>query len=309
MALRLDDLDYFLAVAAHGKVRRAAAVLGVSQPAVTQGLQRLERELGFPLFIRSARGMELTRVAEQFRKRAKTLRSGLDEAIKEAADRHLGEMGVLRIGVSPLYVQRLLMPAALELRRQRPASRLSMMLNLNDVLIRALRSGDIDIAINALPALVPEDLQALPLIEDDLFLVAREGHPLLRRPRLKLSDLADAEWLLPGPDVAVRRTIETRFLQAGLPPPRVAIEINNTGVGHQLYQLVVHSDLIAVASEAVLGSAVGKGLERLPMADAHLARTVGVVFRKDIALPLLAERLLELLKAAHVDPRDRSRQG
>ena len=43
--MRLDDLDYFLAVATHGKVRRAAAALGVSQPAVTQGLQRLEKEV------------------------------------------------------------------------------------------------------------------------------------------------------------------------------------------------------------------------------------------------------------------------
>ncbi|MDM0118107.1 LysR family transcriptional regulator, partial [Variovorax sp. J22R133] len=103
MALRLDDIDYFLAVAQHGQVRRAAAALGLSQPALTKGLQRLEKELGFPLFERGARGMTLTPVAEQFRQRTQTLRASLGDAIKEAADLHLGAMGTLRVGVSPLY--------------------------------------------------------------------------------------------------------------------------------------------------------------------------------------------------------------
>src|SRR5687767_6896650 len=80
MALRLDDIDYFLAVARHRQVRRAALDLGLSQPAVTKGIQRLEQELGFPLFTRSRRGMELTAVAEQFHERVRTLRNSLGEA-------------------------------------------------------------------------------------------------------------------------------------------------------------------------------------------------------------------------------------
>jgi DNA-binding transcriptional LysR family regulator len=227
--MRLEDLDYFLAVAAHGKVRAAAAALDVSQPAVTQGLQRLEKEMGFPLFVRSASGMTLTPAAQQFRQRTGTLRASLAEAVKEAADLHLGQMGVLRVGVSPLYVQRLFVPAALELRRQRPAVRLSVMLNLNDALITALRVGDIALAINALPGRMHDDLRLVPLITDELCLVVREDHPLLRKRRLRLRDLVDAQWLLPGPGVAARRNLEGRFAEAGLPPPRVTVEVSNTG--------------------------------------------------------------------------------
>lgn len=297
MTVRIDDIDYFLAVATHGKVRRAATALGVSQPAVTQGLQRLERELGFPLFERSARGMQLTAVAQPFRDRAQVLRAGLDEAIKEAADLHLGERGLLRVGVSPLYAQRLFVPAAIALRQQRPAARLRLMLTLNDALLAALRQGDIDLSISALPGVLPTDLQALPLIEDALCLVVREQHPLVLKRRLRLQDLVGAQWMLPGPGVAARRSVEARLTEAGLPPPQVAVEIGNTAWG-QLNQMVVHSDLISIVSEASLGMPGAAGLVALPMADARFNRTIGALTRREERPAPLVQRFLELLAAS-----------
>ena len=295
MTVRLDDVDYFLAVADHGQVRRAAVTLGVSQPAVSKGLQRLEKELGFPLFERSARGMQLTRVAEQFRQRTRSLRASLGEAIKEAADLHLGEMGVLRVGVSPLYAQRLFVPACIQLHRQRRAARIRVMLNLNDALLAALRLGDVDLTVNALPSVIAEDLQALPLITDALCLVVRDGHPLLARRRLRLQHLVDAEWLLPGPAVAARRSVEGRLAEAGLPPPKVVVEVSNTAWG-QLNRLLVNSDLVSIASEAMLETPTGAGLVPLPMADARFARDIGVVTRKGVVLLPLAQRFVELLQ-------------
>ncbi len=294
MALRLDDVDYFLAVAEHGQVRRAAAALGLSQPALTKGLQRLEKELGFPLFERGSRGMTLTPVAEQFRQRTKTLRASLADAIKEAADLHLGAMGTLRAGVSPLYAERLFVPAVLQLHQQRPAARVRLMINLNDALLAALRLGDLDLSINAIPKVLPDDLQALPLMSDDLCMVVREGHPLLSRRHLRLSDLVDAQWILPGAAVASRRGVEARLAEAGLPPPHVAIEVSNTTA--PLSRLIAQSDLVALMSEASLAGPNGQGLAPLPFAEARLSRAIGVVTRKHHPLPPLAVRLIEILQ-------------
>lgn len=294
MAVRLDDIDYFLAVAQHGQVRRAAAALGLSQPALTKGLQRLEKELGFPLFERGPRGMTLTPVAEQFRQRTQTLRASLADAIKEAADLHLGAMGLLRVGVSPLYAQRLFVPACLRLHQQRPAARLRVNINLNEALIAALRLGDLDLAINAIPRVMPDDLEAMRLMTDDLCMVVREGHPLLSRRRVRLQDLADAQWMLPGPGVAGRRAVEARLAEAGLPPPRVAVEVSNTA--GQLSRLLARSDLVAIMSEATLAGAAGEGLTPLPFAEARFTRAIGAVTRKGHVLPPLAKRFLEILK-------------
>lgn len=295
MPIRLDDIDYFLAVADEGQVHRAAARLGVSQPAVTKGLQRLEKELGFPLFDRGARGMTLTAVAEGFLQRTRHLRAGLDGAIKEAADLHLGAMGVLRVGLSPLYAEQLFVPASVQLLRQRPAARFQVSMNLNDALLAALRAGDIDLTLHALPGVMPADLQGHPLLHDDLLMVVRDGHPLLTRRRLRLRDLAQAQWLLPGPAVASRRNVEGRLAEAGLPPANVAIEVNNTA--GPLARLLLQTDLVSLMSESILRRSGGRGLVALPMADARFPRTVGVVVRRDGRLPPLAQRFLEILQA------------
>ncbi len=291
--MRLEDLDYFLAVAEHGQVRRAAALLNVSQPAITKGLQRLEAELGFPLFVRSVRGMAMTAVAEAFHQRARMVRSSLAEAVKEASDLHLGELGLLRVGVSPLYAQRLFVPAWLQLQAQRPAARVKVMITLNADLLAALRAGDLDLTLNALPPDLPAELQATVLISDDLCLVVRDGHPLLARRRLRLADLVGARWMLPGPAVAARRRLETRFEEAGLPPPRVVVELDNT-VG-QIGGLLLGSDLVSMMSAAVLATATGRGLQALPIADGRFTRAVGVVTRHDWPLPPLAKRFVEIL--------------
>jgi DNA-binding transcriptional LysR family regulator len=305
MTIRIDDIDYFLAVAEHGKVRAAAMAIGVSQPAVSQGLRRLENELGFPLFERSGSGMRPTAVARKFHMRIQALRSGLDAAVQEAADAHLGELGVLRVGVSPLYLQRLFVPAAAELRRQRPAASLRVMLHLNEELLAALRQGSIDLAISALPAEMPDDLEAISLVEDALCLVVREGHPLLMNRRLRLQELAGAQWMLPGPGVAVRRSIDQRLARAGLPLPHVVVEVSNTALG-QLNGLAVQSDLIAVMSESLIGTPWGHGLVPLPMADARFSRSVGAITRKSALLPQLASRFLDLLKAVDQGPKSPS---
>lgn len=294
MGISLDDVDYFLAVAEEGQVRKAALKLGVSQPAITKGLQRLEKTLGFELFERSVRGMTLTRVAEQFRQRTAALRGVLHDAIKEATDLHLGALGLLRVGVSPLYAQKLFVPAFVQLHRQRPAATVRASVHLNDELWRLLRQGELDMTISSLPAVVPDDLAVIELMHDDVCMVVRQGHPLLDNRRLKLGDLASVQWMLPGPGVAARRHVEARLAQAGLPPPKIALEVSNTSA--QMGQILRETDLVSIMSESMLVGASGQGLEVLPLAQARIRRVVGISLLKQVRQQPLAARFVELLQ-------------
>ena len=294
MGIQLDDIDYFLAVAEEGQVRKAAQRLGVSQPAVTKGLQRLEKALGFELFERSVKGMTPTRVAEQFRRRTSDLRGALRDAVKEATDLHLGALGLLRVGVSPLYAQKLFVPAYVQLHRQRPAATVRASVHLNDELWRLLRQGELDLTLSSLPSHVPEDLRTVALMQDDLCMVVRAAHPLLGRRRLKFADLAEVQWMLPGPDVAARRHVEARLAQAGLPPPRIALEVSNTA-GH-MRQILCETDLVSLMSESMLAGETAENLVVLPLAQARIPRAVGITVLKGATPAPLTTRFVELLQ-------------
>lgn len=140
---------------------------------------------------------------------------------------------------------------------------------------------------------MPGELQATALITDDLCMVVRDGHPLLARRRLRLADLADAQWMLPGPEVAARRAVEARLIEAGLPPPRVVVEVSTTAT--QLTGILLASDLISLVSESALAADSHRGLAVLPIADARFTRRIGVLTRRGARLPPLAERFVEIL--------------
>lgn len=294
MGIQLDDIDYFLVVAEEGQVRKAAQRLGLSQPAVTKALQRLEKALGFELFERSVKGMALSPVAEQFRQRTSSLRGALRDAVKEATDLHLGALGLLRVGVSPLYAQKLFSPAFVLLHQQRPAAKVRASVHLNDELWRQLRQGELDLTLSSLPVRVPDDLKTIELMRDDLCIVVRSEHPLLLRRRLKLGDLADVQWMLPGPQVAARRHVEAMLAQAGLPSPRIALEVSNTA--GQMRQILRETDLVSLMSESMLKTEATQGFTVLPLTQARMPRAVGITMLRHAVPTPLTTRFVQLLE-------------
>ena len=292
--MRLEDLRYFVAVAEEGHVGRAAQRLGVSQPALTKGVQRLEHGLDVELFERGPKGMALTRVGTVFFERARHLCLGLDEAVQEVSDLHLGSIGTIRVGVSPIFADRLVAETFALLLRQRPGARARLAISLNDTLLASLRLGDLDLSINALDDAEPEDLVQVPLFEDRLCVVVREGHPLLQRQHLRLQDLADAAWALPGPEVLARRRLEGWLAGDGLPPPHVLVRLDNSVT--LAPALLRGSDLLGVMSRFSLRTAAGQGLAPLPLAAANWPRRIGVVTRRGAYLSPLAARFIELLQ-------------
>lgn len=292
--VRLEDLDYFLAVADAGHVGRASEAVGATQPALTKGVQRLERELQIPLFERTSKGMLLTTAGQAFYERVRIARSGLDEAVKEANDLHLGQAGLIRAGISPNYADHFFGNACAELLRQRPAARMEVTIGLNDKLFAALRLGDLDFCISALQRSDEPEFDQQPLFSDNLHVVAREGHPIFTAASIQFTDLAEESWILPNPRVMARRSVEAAFAKRGLAPPNVVIESNSTIAS--LMSIVRATDLCSVTGESTLKHSIGDGLRMIPLADAMWPRTVGITSRRNGYLSPLARRFIELLR-------------
>src|SRR5712691_5193638 len=108
--LKLRDLHIFLATAQHGSLSAAAAELGVSQPAISEVITKLEQALGVRLFDRSKRGVQLTKYGDALRKRGTIVFDELKQTIRDIeflADPTVGE---LRIGCPESLVASVLLP-------------------------------------------------------------------------------------------------------------------------------------------------------------------------------------------------------
>src|SRR5690349_9064390 len=105
--MELRDIEYFAVVAEHGNLRRAAESLGLSQPALSKSLRRLEKSMAAKLVRRIPKGVELTTVGAALCTQARRIRLTLDDVVREAADLSQGRAGHLRIGASPVDFEEL----------------------------------------------------------------------------------------------------------------------------------------------------------------------------------------------------------
>src|SRR6185437_1285557 len=95
----LRQLKYFVAVAEERHMGRAAERLHLSQPPLSRQIQSLERELGVPLFIRTARGVDLTDAGQALLQDARAIRLLAAQAGERAQRVGKGELGTLDVGV------------------------------------------------------------------------------------------------------------------------------------------------------------------------------------------------------------------
>lgn len=176
-ALELTPLRYFVEIAARGHVTRAARSLGVTQPALSAMLRKLEREVGADLLHRTGKGVELTEAGRVFLRHATAAVREADDA-QRAVRELLGlERGTVRIGGGATATTYLIPPVVGAMRRQHPGLRFVVREAGSNAVAQAVASGELDLGIVTLPITVPdgETLEKTPLVTDELRLIAPLG--------------------------------------------------------------------------------------------------------------------------------------
>src|SRR5215467_3354907 len=281
-------------------ILKASRRLNLSQPTVTKALQDIERTLGVALFKRTNRGLEPTPYGEIFARHAKIVLAQLRHAAEELEDLRAGYSGKVTVGTLLAASASILPDAIALLKKERPGVAISVVVGTYDVLVPALLVGDLDMVLGRLPeegrsrALVYEEFYAEPIC-----VVTRRGHPLSRKRRLTLRDLANEAWLLPLPETALRRQIERAFLDADAPMPRNVIESVSILTNRALLR---KSDCIGVMPYHVALDDVEQGLLAiLPVKLKSIESPVGAILRAPGKLPPAATALLECLRLAAKD--------
>ncbi|MDE2606312.1 MAG: LysR family transcriptional regulator [Burkholderiales bacterium] len=287
------DLDYFLEVARRGQLVQAAATLEVTAAALSKGIRRLEQALGLALFERSGQGMRLTPFGQSFVPRAERIRQHHEEALQHAGDVRAGRAGQLRVGGTIAILESVISPALARMQPRRPMMRVTLMIASSDRLLERARDGQLDFAV--VPTYEPgaNGLEQAALGSDALVPVVRRGHPLLRRRRLRLADVAPLPWLLPPASSAARSRLEAVFAAAGLPAPRAAIEVDANSSWS--LSLVRGTDLVAPVPLSSLGTRPDQDVRVLDIEELQIQRTISAFSRPGAAWsPLMQEFVREL---------------
>ena len=291
--MELRDLQYFAVVAEHGNVRRASEVLGLSPPALSKSLRRLEQSVKAKLVTRSAKGVELTAVGTALLVQISRIRLTLDDVAREAEDLSQGRAGHLRIGVNAGTVEDL--PAANStLLHEAPNVTLSVTVSDNDVMVPALRNGELDLVVNYLAESPYEGCITERLYDEELVVYASANHPLARQRVVTMAQIARERWALSPVNMLPWHWLYRAFQERGLPPPQVTLQTRSLRLR---VQTVASSRLLGFNSRRFIRQATPRfRLKELPVKDVTWRRPVGVIYRESGYLSPAAKRFIEILK-------------
>ena len=289
------DLAYFLSVASTGTLARAAEQLGISQPAVTKAIQRLERKVGVTLVERTARGSVLTEAGKIFHTRVLGVSLQLDSALQEARDMGGGHAGLLRIGATPAttsFALRALFPTLLV---ERPGARVNVTTAFSDALLDAIDKREVELAVCPLPETLDASMVKEVLYDDHYSLMVSTGHPLAKRESVTLDDLVDCAWAASSRQEFARVQIEQAFAKQGYPRMRIVAEANSLAA---LMLIVSTTHLVSlIDARSFNPGPLPFDIAVRPIQFDGLLRQVGLIRRAGYLSPI-AQRAQEILRNA-----------
>jgi DNA-binding transcriptional LysR family regulator len=193
----------FRAVAHARSFSRAADVLALSQPSVSNQVASLEREIGARLLERAPGGLRLTREGEILLVHADAIAERLALASEQLATAAEGERARLRIGAFPTALAGLVPAAIARLRGQHPDLKVAVDEGTADLPAR-VRSGELHLAVafqdTARPREEPAGMQRRDLLREQFMVALAPDHRLAERPAVRLAELSDEDWTAASTD-------------------------------------------------------------------------------------------------------------
>lgn len=272
------QLRALLAIDACGSEARAAAWLGVTQPAVHAALQGLEGSLGVRLFYKFTFGTRLTPAGEALLRRVKLALAEMRDMEGDIAAWRGEVRGRVVVGVLPLSVTIFLPRAVESLASRHPDIEIRIVDGIYQSLMKHLLSADIDVIAGALRADAPEgEVQLHHLFDDDLVVVARNAHPCLQRKALKLEHLLEWDWVTPLPGTPADGALKRLFQDQGLTPPHSNL---HAGSPSMTISFVIQTGRLALTSrgQAVQDDHNGQ-LRIVPLPLPSTRRAIGLITR------------------------------
>jgi len=200
--MELLQLQYFLAVARLEHVTEAARSLHVTQSSLSKTIQRLEEDLGVPLFDRTGRKLRLNEFGSRFLRRTERALFELEQGKQEIRDLSSLEHGKLELAVTTAST----LPNILrEFRKKRPSIQFHVQMLTTQEMVTLLHRGEVDFCLSS-PPIQGDDIECQIVFIDPILVAVPKGHRLADRNSVSLTELRDESF------VGVKRGYGTRDL-------------------------------------------------------------------------------------------------
>jgi DNA-binding transcriptional LysR family regulator len=289
-ALDLKKLKAFQLTAVHGGLRLAAVRLGLTVPAVSFQIRRLEQELGVELFQRSASGLVLTKAGEHFLQEANAIFERVEHALASMVSGNVvsGQISVSTGSDIVWYFT----PKISSFIRRYPGIQLRHHVYNSVQTLQMVGAGTIDVGIGYFPR-VPKSLAKEIVTESALSLLCPRNHPLSRRHPFRLDDVARYKLVLPPGQSTTRKIIDRVFSKAKIKPP----DVLEVGSCHAAREFVETGIGVAIVHSFCVSHGLPVELRSIDASAQFGTVDFSIIYRKEGASSVLLRGLLDQLTA------------
>ncbi|UOE53862.1 LysR family transcriptional regulator [Bacillus sp. CMF12] len=190
-----DALKTFVTLAEVKNFTKTAELLLMSQPSVSLHIKNLEKEFQTKLFQRSPKYLKITPSGEILYDRAKQMITIYEQTRQEILEQQNTIKGDLKIAASFTIGEYILPPLLLDLQNQYPELNLQVTIANTEEVVQSTRSHHVDIGL--IEGQTNErELIVTPFLEDELFIVTSNQHPLVQKEEATIADLQDQAWIM-----------------------------------------------------------------------------------------------------------------
>ncbi len=293
--LETRQLRIFLAVAETLHFGRAAKKLGMAQPNLSQQIARLESLVGYPLFLRNAKGVRLSPAGEFLKQKAGVLMANLHGTLETTRRLGSGSEGSLVVGFCGSVMLTSVAGVIGGFRSAYPEVRLELReLHVNEQ-VQLLQNGMLDIAFLR-DAGDPAELTIVPLIQEPYVAVLSEHHPLAARKKLNPELLRHESFILFSPDmakVAYDRTVALCQAHGFLP------DVQREAAQWTSLATLIGAGLGVSIAPACVEKVLVPGVRCIPLASRYRT-SVEIALREDSGNPSV-NKLLQYAKSFRVE--------
>jgi DNA-binding transcriptional LysR family regulator len=291
--LRIRDFELIVALHEEGNMTQAANRLGITEPALSQQLKKIERRIQTSLFERGNGGVITTGSGRAFVARAMEIVKAFHRAVHEAHETKHNEPHRLRIGISSFHPPHLIeMLGSVELRLYRNLS-LEMVTAYSLDVFALVQRCDLDLALVTSP---PPNAQitSVRVATNPFMIVVRKKHPLADKASVTLDEIVPYPW------VFFNRNVHCHLHDSIL--KRAKAESGAVGIRHSVSQaeqaipLLTDDQTLAWLTPAGAERVVHNGFKSIPLVDPHIRLDIHLVTLANNKSPLVSEYVRSFMK-------------